>query len=283
MHKEIIFLSDFYYPEFTGGAELNDYSLISRLTEARNLKICKMKCAEVDLNFIKDNKSSKFIVSNFVTLPEAVKKYLISDCRYIIYEHDHKYLKKRNPIFYKDFVAPEQELANQQFYKNAESVVCLTKLAVDVFKANTGLNNASRIGSSVWTDSDLDYINKIRKKNKKNCFAIMDSENPIKKKYQCIEYCKKNNINFELIKDNRHRHFLDRLSEYSGLVFMTGHLETCCRIIVEAKMLNLKVITQKKLIGAASEESFKLNGEQLVDEIRRVSANSVNLFFGGKQ
>ena len=95
--------------------------------------------------------------------------------------------------------------------------------------------------------------------------------------------CKKNNINFELIKDNRHRHFLDRLSEYSGLVFMTGHLETCCRIIVEAKMLNLKVITQKKLIGAASEESFKLNGEQLVDEIRRVSANSINLFFGGKQ
>ena len=109
----------------------------------------------------------------------------------------------------------------------------------------------------------------------------MDSNNPIKKKQQCIEYCNKNNINFELISDKRHRHFLNKLSEYNGLVFMTGHLETCCRIVVEAKMLGLKVITQKKLIGATSEAFFELNGKELVEEIRKISMDSVPLFIKG--
>jgi len=278
MPNQIIFIADLYYPEFVGGAELNDWSLISRLISQRGLSIKKLKCADVNLGLIKDHKDDDFIVSNFVMLSEDVKNYLMNNCNYIIYEHDHKYLKKRNPIFYKNFLAPKDHLANLEFYKNAKSVVCLTKLAEDVLKSNTGLNNVTRIGSSVWLDSDLDFINEIRKDEKKDCYAIMDSANPIKKRLECIKYCKANKINFELISDSNHKQFLKKLSNFKGLVFMTGHLETCCRIVLEAKMLNLEVITQKKLIGAASEESFALNGRELVEEIRKVSRDSVELF-----
>ena len=59
---------------------------------------------------------------------------------------------------------------------------------------------------------------------------------------------------------------------------MTGHLETCCRLVVEAKMLNCKVVTQQKLIGAASEPWFELNGEDLIEEIRKISKGSVDVF-----
>lgn len=280
MSNKIIFLADFYYPEFVGGAELNDYSLISRLVNERKETIWSLKCSNVDMEFIKNHSGNRFIISNFITLSEDVKDYMISNCNYIIYEHDHKYLKKRNPIFYKNFIAPKSELANYEFYKNAKSIVCLTKLAYEVLKKNTGLDNVSRIGSSVWLESDLNYIDEIRSNEKKDCYAIMDSDNLIKKREDCINYCKKNNLNFELIKDSNHRNFLKKLNQFKGLVFMTGHLETCCRIVVEAKMLGLDVITQKKLIGAASEKSFELNGKELVQEIRKVSSNSVNLFYG---
>lgn len=83
---------------------------------------------------------------------------------------------------------------------------------------------------------------------------------------KCIEYCEKNNLDYELIKDNDNKKFLKKLNDYKGLIFMTGHLETCCRIIVEAKMLGLEVITQKKLIGAASEEWFSTNGKELTEK-----------------
>jgi hypothetical protein len=108
----------------------------------------------------------------------------------------------------------------------------------------------------------------------------MDNDNPIKKKYQCIEYCKKNGINYELIKDKDNKEFLKKLNEYEGLVFMTAHLETCCRIVVEAKMLGLKVITQKKLIGAASEDWYFLSGKELVSEMQNISNKSVEKFLG---
>lgn len=278
MSKKIIFISDFYYPQFVGGAELNDYSLISRLVLDAKVEVWKKKCDHINVSFLKENKDADYIISNFVTLRDDCKNYLKDHCSYVIYEHDHKYLKRRNPIFYVDFHAPKEELNHYYFYKYAKAVICLTQLAVDVFQKNTGLTNVVKIGASVWRDSDLQYINEIRKDNKKNCYAIMDNDNPIKKKRECIEYCQKNNLKYELIKDKDNKEFLKKLNEYEGLVFMTGHLETCCRIVVEAKMLGMKVITQKKLIGAASEEWYSLKGEELVSEIQKISKQSIDKF-----
>jgi hypothetical protein len=67
-----------------------------------------------------------------------------------------------------------------------------------------------------------------------------------------------------------------KLSKYEKLLFLTGHLETCARIIVEAKMLNLKVITNKKLIRAASEDWYNLSGKQLIDEMEKISSGMPN-------
>ena len=100
----------------------------------------------------------------------------------------------------------------------------------------------------------------------------MDSSNPIKRKHDCISYCKKNNLNFELIKDSNFKNFMKKMSSFKKLVFFTGHLETCARIVVEAKMLNLKVIFQKRLVGAASEDWFSLSGETLIDEMEKISS-----------
>ena len=41
-------------------------------------------------------------------------------------------------------------------------------------------------------------------------------------------------------------------------------------------MLNLKVITNKKLIGAASEDWYSLSGKQLIDEMEKISSGMPN-------
>ena len=63
------------------------------------------------------------------------------------------------------------------------------------------------------------------------------------------------------------------MSKFEKLLFLTGHVETCARIVVEAKMLNLSVIIQKKVIGAASEDWFSLSGKKLIDEMEKISYN----------
>jgi len=278
MYSTFYVIADFFYKDFTGGAELNDYSLIDQFRR-RGHNVVEVYCRDATPEFLEDKKDNHFIVANFVSLSDKSKSYLINNCEYVIYEHDHKYLQKRNPIFYKDFLAPESDLANIEFFKAAKATICLTQLAYDVFKKNTKLNNVDKIGASVWRDEDLDYLLELSlQASKVNIAAIMDSDNPIKKRASCIQYCYANDIKYNLISDKDHRSFLSKLSQYETLVFMTGHLETCCRIIVEAKMLNCDVITQKSLIGACSEPWFDLNGADLIKEIRKISNNSVDVF-----
>ena len=274
---KIIFIADYFYDDFTGGAELNDYSLIKHF-EILGHEIERVHCQNINQGFLHENKNTNFIVGNFILMPPDIRNYMAQNCNYIIYEHDHKYLKTRNPIQYKDFIAPFEDLANQKFYKSAKAVICLTQLAVDVIKANTGLKNVSKVGASVWTDDDLNYIADLSSKEKSDFFAIMDSSNPIKKRQECIDFCKSRQISYELIGDKNHRKFLEKLSNYRGLVFMTGHLETCCRLVVEAKMLNCRVITQKRLIGAASEDWFSLDGLSLIEAIRKISQQAPKIF-----
>ena len=277
MSKKIFLIADFFYRDFTGGAELNDFSLVERFTH-RGYEIVEVYCKDVTIKFLQDHINEKFIVGNFVTLDLDCMKYMINNITYVIYEHDHKYLMKRNPISYRNFIAPASELANVEFYECAKSTICLTELAKNVFMLNTGLENVLKVGASVWRDQDLDYILSLRGGVKSERYAIMDSDNPIKKRHKCIEYCEKNGIKYDLISDRSHQNFLQKLSKYKGLIFMTGHLETCCRLVVEAKMLDCDVITTTKLIGAASEDWFELKGDELVEAIREVSKNSVDVF-----
>ena len=270
-------IADFFYGDFTGGAELNDYSVIQQFKK-HGIDVDTKYCKEITKQYLVENSNTNFIVANFVTLPPHLIDFMSDNNKYVIYEHDHKYLKRRNPIFYKNYLAPKEELANIKFYKNAKKVICLTQLAVDVLRANTGLNNVVKIGASVWRDEDLDYILELIDQEKNDKFAVMDSNNPIKKRQQCIDFCNNMNLKFDLIKDPDHREFLKLLSHYKGLVFMTGHLETCCRLLVEAKMVNCEIKYQKKLIGAASEDWFELNGEELIKEIRKISNDSVKVF-----
>jgi hypothetical protein len=57
--------------------------------------------------------------------------------------------------------------------------------------------------------------------------------------------------------------FLQLMAEYKNFLFMPSVLETFSRVCAEAKMLNLNVMTNKKLVGLFSEECSSLAGAEL--------------------
>lgn len=263
---------DYTFEEIKGGAELNTQTL-SEAIKKEGCDVSVIKSAAATVEFLTQNKDSKFIFGNFILLPENSKRYTIENLDYLIYEQDHKYLKTRNPIFFVNFQAPKEMLTNLDFYKGAKKIMFLTKLAKDVFVKNTKLENVHNLGCSIWSKDDLLVMRENCHNEKKQIVAILDSDNPIKKREKCIEYCIKNNLSYNLIKDKSFHNFIKKLSSYERLVFYTGHLETCARILVEAKMLNVKITYQKELIGAASEPWFKFSGEKLIDKIEEICNN----------
>ena len=109
---DCVFVSDFFTNDLPspGGGELSDAELIQYL-ESKSLSILKVRCQNVTEKLIKEN--NFFIVSNHVSLNPMFKK-MLENKRYVIYEHDHKYVSTRDPSRFTNFIAPKSIVTGKQ-------------------------------------------------------------------------------------------------------------------------------------------------------------------------
>jgi hypothetical protein len=262
--NKIIFVADFFANEIAGGGELNNQELVEILRE-RGTHVLEVKSGRLTPEFISEcPKSAKFIVANFVMLSEESKTMLENDREYIIYEHDHKYVKGRNPANYENFIAPKSEIINFNFYKNAKAVLCQSQFHADIVESNLKLDNIISLGGNLWCENSLETMLGMSKVDKKPTCAIMSSTNWHKNAADAIKLCKAKHWDYDIIEPCGYMEFLLRLGESEKFVFLPKTPETLSRISVEARMMGLSVVTNS-LVGATKEDWFKLKGEELIN------------------
>ncbi len=274
MSSKVIFIADYFLGDFFGGAEMANEELMGLLSE-KGLNVERRRSSEVTPSYIKDNASEKFVVANFMMLGGQCKKELYN-CNYVLYEHDHKYVVNRNPAAYPNYKAPEQYIVDRELYEKATAVFCQSKIHAEVMKINLGNINTVNLGSSLWSEEFLSAVDKINVKKTKKA-AIMRSDNHIKNQSLAEEYCKKNQIPYDLLEAPSSLELLKKLADYEYFVFFPKVLETLSRITIEAKMVGCKIITNK-LLGVASEEWFKGDNEQILTEMKNAREKTVKLF-----
>ena len=265
--NKIIFVADFFANEIAGGGELNNQELIDILRE-RDSHVLEVKGNRLTPEFISEcSKKVKFIVANFVMLSRESKTMLENDREYIIYEHDHKYVKSRNPANYDNFIAPKSEIINFNFYKNAKAVLCQSQFHADIVESNLKLDNIISLGGNLWSEDSLETMLSMSKVDKKPTCAIMSSTNWHKNTADAIKLCKAKQWEYDVIPTCGYMEFLLRLGESDKFVFLPKTPETLSRIAVEARMMGLSVITNN-MVGATKEDWFSLKGEQLIEVIK---------------
>tara|TARA_R100000008_G_C3587283_1_gene173501 strand:+ start:4895 stop:5746 length:852 start_codon:yes stop_codon:yes gene_type:complete len=262
--NKIIFIADFFVEEVAGGGELNNDELVNLLRE-RGHEVIKYKSRAIKPSLLNAfDANTKFIISNFIQLPEESKRIFETNKNYVIYEHDHKYVKTRNPADYKDFIAPKEEIINYDFYKNAMAVLCQSNFHASIVKKNLNLENIISLSGNLWTEKSLNLMNEISQKEKQPRCSIMQSTNWHKNTDGAIAVCKKQNWEYTLIPYSGYENFLNQLGENGKFVFLPKTPETLSRIVVEARMMGMSVITNK-LVGATREDWFSLKGEDLIE------------------
>ena len=266
-----VFIADFFVDEILGGGELNNEELILLLSE--NSSVIKIKSKDVTSKFLQENKDKYFIISNFVQLKEPNKDLLSSTMKYIIYEHDHKYLRSRNPALYENYLAPKTEIINYEFYEKAQAIFCQSKFHADILKKNLNLDNIINLSGNLWSESALSMMSKYSKKKKAPKCSILSSNISHKNTVETVRYCEYQNIPYELVSSNSYGKFLDKLSNNLKLIFLPKTPETLSRIVVEARMMNMGVATNSR-VGAASEDWFDKKGDELI-EIMRLKRNEI--------
>jgi len=262
--KKVLFTTDFWKEDGVGGAESNDDNLLRYLSEYYELTGCNTfylteKIID-DADFI--------IVSNFIHLPSELKEHIQKTKPYIIYEHDHKYVRNRDPSVYVDFMVPPDQKINESFYINARRVFVLSKICKEVLEKNIPEANVYSIGCSLWSDETFDYIEELLNEEKTNDLCILKSENPIKNYYKSLVYCEENNIVPLELKEPDYRKFLKKMASCKRFLFIPGVLETFSRVSAEAKMLNLELLTSPKKLGLYSEDISSLSGLDLIEQLR---------------
>ena len=265
--SDIVFIADFFAEEIEGGGELNNQELIQLLRQ-RGHNVLNIKSTNVTPDYLNQLAvDTKFIVSNFIQLSEQCKQILENDKTYVIYEHDHKYVKSRNPAEYDNYTAPPEELINLSFYKNAKATLCQSRFHQSIIQRNIAEARIRNLSGNLWSTDVLDFLEHLSHKNKKDCCSIMVSNNWHKNTKDAVSYCKAKDIDFDLILPSIYHEFLERLSDNDKFIFFPKTPETLSRVVVESRMCGMKVIT-KKNIGATYEPWFELKGIDLINLMR---------------
>lgn len=274
MFKKIAYISDFFLVDHTGGAEFVDNTIINflkgkvDLTSIRSQEVTKNKLDEFDF----------FILSNLSLLDHSLVPYLCTK-KYMIIEHDFKFLRGRNiPIW--DVIVKEPKInIFVDLYKNAKVTFLQTKFHQLVFEQNNIISNFYNLDCSVWSEQELDLFDSVllsTKKEKDIC--VVNSSSFIKGTQQAIDFCKNNNIKFELISNSNYLEFIKSLRKYNTLIFFPILAETCSRLAVEARCMGCNVVSWYKF-GATDSDWFSLKEKDLISYLRKKSFENLNSIY----
>ena len=267
--EKIKFIADFFVEDVFGGGELVNEEIIKGLIASGKV-VEKIKCHEVNI----EDLTGQLLIGNFINLSEASKNHISKKCNYSIIEHDHKYSKTRDVSNYDDYILPSNQVINRSFYENAKSIYCQSLKHSNIVALNLGLDNVVNLSTSIWSEEHLGIISDNSNKIKNGKTMVLGSNNSIKNTSYAKHICESNGIDYDIVGPLPYKDLIEKMSEYSELLFIPGVFETFNRLLVEAKMLGCKVKTTDRN-GCISENWFKeLSGPDLLDFIK----NSKNDF-----
>jgi len=273
--QQIVFVADFFLEQgIGGGAERCNEVLIDDFSK-NGYAVTKANCHLLRPDQI--NSNDYYIVANFMNLSEECKVAL-KKARYLIIEHDHKYVSTNDPSKFVNMLAPFRYIINKDFFANAEAVCCQSKLHSQTLQKNLLINNIVNLGGNLWSDENLDLLESLIDSPKRRKNAIMYSLNKNKGMFYTQEYCKKNHVDFETIKATEYETFIKELAATERLFFFPQWLESFNRVVIEARILGCK-LTTNKLIGATSEPWFrKYEGLPLIGFLREKKKEIFNVY-----
>jgi hypothetical protein len=237
------------------GAEANDAIIYAEI------KPDFQTCQEFNEN---PRVADKYIVSNFASLSEIGKEFLIKHGNYTIIHHDFLICGGRDPGAFPDFKIPPEHLINLDFIKAAKCNFVQSGLQRYIFELNNVEGKFDNLAGNLWTRESLEMMVELGKKKKNGRAAIIDD--PYKATGAAVKFCRENFIPFDTIPKMGYVDFLSKLSEYGLFVLKPVVIETFNRILIEAKVLQVVPITSQ-FCGAVHEDLWNYNGRELAAKL----------------
>lgn len=214
--------------------------------------------------FITDNKDKIWIIGNFMTVGQLKKTdqlfNILKECKFVKIEFDYNFCpyrsEKSHEIFKNETCECPHGRNGDSFLSKVYDLIC-DKALYTFFMSerqravySTHLSklsfDKSSVLSSCFTKRSLDLFEKFKHNKKNDKFAILegygDFHSFAKGVKEAKEFCEANKIEYDVLPNQDYEKHIETLSYYKGIVFTPIIHDTCPRCIIEARLMNLKII-----------------------------------------
>ncbi len=246
---EIIFVSDFFASELTGGAELTSEALI----DSSPFNVYKLHARDVSIDLLEQGQSKYWIFTNFSTMDLQLIPSIVANLNYSVIEYDFKYCKYRSPEKHQEIEGKPCDCHDDIHGKmistlmyGAKSLWWMSEKQQDTYlKLFPFLSERDNIVlSSVFDDhffATVKFLNEQSASTERKGWVVLGSNSWVKGTQAAIDYCQDNDLEFDVISGLEYSQVLQKFSTAEGFVYLPAGADTCPRMVIEAKLLGCKL------------------------------------------
>mgnify|MGYP003133931894 FL=1 len=250
---DYIFVSDMFLDQYTGGAELSLQTLIDSIPEKENVEYLKINSANVTEQMVRAYHDKKWIFGNIAQLDSNILSTVSKTIQdYYFVEYDYKYCEYRNPVLYQfledeecSYADTDRGLAITEFINSSKKTFFMSSRQKNIYLSDLPSIEESRLCvlSSTFDEEFFENIENLSRKteDRTETWLVLGSRSWIKGSSQSEQWCKNNNLEYEVISGLEPRQVLEKMSTAKGVCFLPTGYDTCPRFVIEAKLLGCEL------------------------------------------
>jgi glycosyltransferase involved in cell wall biosynthesis len=247
--SEIVFVADLFLESYAGGAEMTSQAII----DASPFVVECLLSKDVTVELLEQGKDKYWIFGNFTAMDSNLIPTIVANMNYSILEYDYKYCKYRSPEKHQfSEIQPclcHEEMSGKMisaFYFGAKSLWWMSEGQQDLYEKLFPFlqEKESTVLSSVFDDDFFAQLKLLRKKYEnaeRKGWIVLGSNSWIKGAQEAEQWCKDNKEEYEVLWGLPYSEVLDKLASSKGFVYLPQGMDTCPRMVIEAKLLGCEL------------------------------------------
>ena len=268
----VVFVSDYFVKDYVGGAELSTQALIDSCPYKYDI----LNSKDLTIDHLKNGQTKFWIFGNFAGIHPNLLFNIITNMNYSVIEYDYKFCKYRSPEKHKAAEGSECNCNEEEhgkiisaFLHSAKSCFFMSEAQQKVYldRYPTLLDKKTSVLSSIFDENFFVKIQELLQKNiqKNEKYLVLNSSSWVKGTKEAVEYCEQNNIEYELINNLSYEEMLNKFAESKGFVYLPAGMDTCPRMVIEAKLLGCDLVINQNVQHAKEEWFDTDNLQEVID------------------
>lgn len=251
--SQIVFVSDLFVEDYSGGAELTTEAII----KSSPFEVYKLHSQHVTMELLQQGQNKFWIFGNFSQMDLNLIPAIMANMQYSVVEYDYKCCKYRSIEKHKELGKEECNCHNEThgklvaaFFRGARHLWWMSEKQMKIYHdlypfLKTDTNNT--VLSSVFSDETLAQLRFLRESfNKSNKerkgWVVLGSQSWVKGYDDARNYCINNNLEYDVVWNKPYADVLTQLASSEGFVYLPKGNDTCPRMVIEAKLLGCELV-----------------------------------------